>query len=329
MRKPAARVGDTTQHKKKKLSPGPGSPNIEIEKDRAWRAVVDEHECPEEVPATDLPGKAWDLVDGVSKHGKEKCFLGSFSVLLNGQMAVRREVNLTGEYGPNLITGGATTVEIGDIPFGLAEPVRIAEFCREFKRIMDNWNTLSPTDRIAALEVAINRQLAKSGVPSVSIDAVPFESDLRMGEFSYETWALGINKDLINGPMSAKVRTLLADTVYHEARHAEQWFAMVQHWAAKDDDLSKSEPAKDGVPFVILLSAVLANELFPVTEGTQRGVFARTMNRSIYGSQEDYRERVHDELKKDPSDPINYARYRALPEEADAFGTANLTGGCP
>ena len=71
---PAARLGDETTHGTP-LAPGPGSVNVIIGGQPAWRAEIDQHAC----PAVNITG-----ADGVGAVMK-----GSATVMINGMMACR------------------------------------------------------------------------------------------------------------------------------------------------------------------------------------------------------------------------------------------------
>ncbi len=71
---PAARTGDETTHGTP-LAPGPGSLNVLIGGQPAWRAEIDQHAC----PALNITG-----ADGVGS-----VMMGSPTVLINGMMACR------------------------------------------------------------------------------------------------------------------------------------------------------------------------------------------------------------------------------------------------
>jgi uncharacterized Zn-binding protein involved in type VI secretion len=99
----AARVGDPTTHGAP-LSPGPGSPNVSIGGQPAWRAMIDQHAC----PATSISGN-----DGVGSVMK-----GSPSVYIDGQMACRQGDIVVEKPGlamgsANPILKGCPTVMIG------------------------------------------------------------------------------------------------------------------------------------------------------------------------------------------------------------------------
>jgi uncharacterized Zn-binding protein involved in type VI secretion len=94
----AARMGDITVHGSV-LAPGPGSPNVFIGGQPAWRVGPDLHLCP-------FPGGA--------PHGTGPTALGELSVLINGAPAARAGdyiVEPTG--GPDVILMGCPTVFIG------------------------------------------------------------------------------------------------------------------------------------------------------------------------------------------------------------------------
>lgn len=95
----AARIGDLTSHGTP-LGPGPGSVNVLIGGQPAWRAGVDFHVCP--------------LVNGLIPHVGGVVSKGSTTVLINGIPAARQgdQVMEVGS-GPNAIAAGLPTVLIG------------------------------------------------------------------------------------------------------------------------------------------------------------------------------------------------------------------------
>jgi uncharacterized Zn-binding protein involved in type VI secretion len=99
MGKPAARTGDQTSHAGTPLGPGPGSVNVLIGGQPAWRAGSDVHACP--------------LADGPKPHVGGLVAIGSTTVLINNFPAARQG-DLVVEAGPpNAIAVGAPTVLIG------------------------------------------------------------------------------------------------------------------------------------------------------------------------------------------------------------------------
>ena len=94
----AARVGDMTGHGTP-LGPGPGSLNVMIGGQPAWRALVDMHNCP--------------LSDGPKAHVGGVVLKGSRSVLINKMPAVRQGDQIQEAGAPNPITAGFLKVQIG------------------------------------------------------------------------------------------------------------------------------------------------------------------------------------------------------------------------
>jgi uncharacterized Zn-binding protein involved in type VI secretion len=94
----AARLGDTTSHGTP-LGPGPGSMNVLIGNQPAWRATSDTHVCP--------------LVDGVKPHVGGVIAMGSTTVLINNLPAARQGDMVVEAGAPNSIVMGCPTVMIG------------------------------------------------------------------------------------------------------------------------------------------------------------------------------------------------------------------------
>ena len=98
MGQPAARMGDSTSHGTP-LAPGPGSTNVLIGGQPAWRALTDTHTCP--------------LVTGVVPHVGGVVAMGSTTVFIN-KMPAARLGDMVVEVGPpNAIAQGASNVLIG------------------------------------------------------------------------------------------------------------------------------------------------------------------------------------------------------------------------
>jgi uncharacterized Zn-binding protein involved in type VI secretion len=97
---PAARVGDLTDHLKTPLGPGPGSSNVKIGGQPAWRVGLDTHSCPDS--------------DGNKPHVAGAVARGSSRVFINKSAAVRKGDEIV-EIGPtNSIKTGCDRVLIGD-----------------------------------------------------------------------------------------------------------------------------------------------------------------------------------------------------------------------
>jgi uncharacterized Zn-binding protein involved in type VI secretion len=94
----AARLGDMTSHGTP-LGPGPGSIDVLIGGQPAWRATADAHLCP--------------LLTVLVPHVGGVVAVGSLTVLINGLPAARQGDMVVEVGPPNAIAMGCPTVEIG------------------------------------------------------------------------------------------------------------------------------------------------------------------------------------------------------------------------
>ncbi len=288
------------------LAPGPGSDNVTSAGKKQWRAGPDSHLCKH--PVSDAT---------------EICKLGSLTVKVNGKMAVRVGDFLTGAGAPNPVAKGAPTVLIGDIRMGLWDPANAAEFCKDMCDLKKKWGKMTPAERRAALDKAVNKQLAKSGVPHVGINPKALGPG-RLGELDFQNWNLDINQSLLNkNSLTDADMSSLGNTVYHEARHGEQWYGMAQSQAASAGSAGNLA-SNMGIPQSVADSA-FAN---PATPGSYGDTFGSAMNQSVYGADGAYRNGVLTSLGQSPMPPNAYDQYRALPEERDAWRTGDTMGSC-
>jgi hypothetical protein len=109
----------------------------------------------------------------------------------------------------------------------------------------------------------------------------------------------------VAAPTQAQIDDI-ANTVYHEARHAEQWFNIAQLRAGQGRT-SAQIASEMGIPARIASAAVAA----PIVAGTAKALIAQGWYDQIYGTGGAERNRV---LTSGTN-----AEYRALPEEHDAW----------
>lgn len=303
----AARVHDLTVHGDR-LDPGPGSSNVELEGEPAWRAMIDTHACLQ-----------------IPSDGAEVCFLGSMTVLINDQMATRVGDVLTGAGAPDPVQSGATHTLIGDLGFGLADPANQAEFCADMCALQKAWDGMTAAERQTALSDAINKQLGKSGVPQVDINPTSFPRASLNGQLNFEDWALEINDNLLNkSSLSDAEMHSLGNTVYHEARHGEQWYAMAQAHASTRGMTAEQLAQTMSIPEDVAAEAMA----HPASGTTPFAVLGRTMYNSVYGPRRTYRNDVLNALAQPGRSQQTYDQYRALPEEADAWRTGDMMNSC-
>jgi hypothetical protein len=209
--------------------------------------------------------------------------------------------------------------------------------------VIDNWATLStPEARLKRLVELVNVPLGAHGVPPVT-DA--FDTDANnSGSFDFPTWRMMVGKTPLSaGSLNTAAAKDLTDTIYHEARHTEQWHRMAQLRAGQG--LSAGGIAAElGIPATIA-SQAKAN---PLDAKSMQGLIAQGWWDSVYGAGAAPRNATLGEIdrastalknartafKKNPT-PENqaalakaqarrdkaFAAYRNLPEENDAWAT--------
>jgi hypothetical protein len=177
------------------------------------------------------------------------------------------------------------------------------------------YSSMSAGDRAAELMHAANEQLVGAGTPPLQHPPTWGASGSTWAEFDFTTWTLNLNPANFD---PAHYDTLTPDqqddvavTIYHEARHAEQWFRMARERAGLG--ASKADLEALWYPPDIADAAVAD----PILQCDWSQYESEEWYQSVYGGG-----RVHrDTTLTDPSAP--YDDYRGLPEERDAWGTGS------
>jgi hypothetical protein len=136
----------------------------------------------------------------------------------------------------------------------------------------------------------VNAELTIANVPNCD----PKISDAagNLGQFDFETWSLDIGKpDFEKADPTPAEKADMADTIYHESRHAEQWYRMAQFQASQGKSAQKITDDTD-IPKKITDKAFAD----PLKKGSMDALIARGWNESVYGSKADYRDKVLKEL---------------------------------
>lgn len=222
--------------------------------------------------------------------------------------------------------------------------------------VIDEWATLATAEaRRDRLVELVNQRLASAGVPPVT---PAFDANANnAGSFSFATWVMRIGRARLEGDsISEEDARNIAATVYHEARHTEQWFRMAQLRASQG--LGVAALATElGIEARIARLA----RAEPLVRGSMDAVIAQGWWDSVYGSGSAHREAVLTEVDRASTerraaqtafdtngtaanqtrlDRANerfataFAAYQNLPEENDAWATepaaaAGITGGSP
>jgi hypothetical protein len=222
--------------------------------------------------------------------------------------------------------------------------------------VIDQWATLATAEaRRDKLVELVNERLTAAGVPAVTTEFDANENNA--GSFNFPTWTMRIGRRRLGAESISEADARdTADTVYHEARHTEQWFRMAQLRASQG--LSADAIATElGIQPRIATAAAAA----PLTPGSMQALIAQGWWDSVYGSGGDQRNAVLREVNAaatarsqaeaahtaNPTaatqaalDRANarfdraFAAYQNLPEENDAWATGPLaatgiTGGSP
>jgi len=121
---------------------------------------------------------------------------------------------------------------------GIGANVAIGRFVGAAKNVENNWDKLTKHQRADGLMTAANAELKKQSVPATGTVVKPLGQ--RNGELDFGPWNIALNETKFDQPTTTpKVMGGMADTVYHETRHAEQWFRIARLEAAKGKDASE------------------------------------------------------------------------------------------
>ncbi len=240
---------------------------------------------------------------------------------------------------------------------GLNEPGAGEAFGRSVQSgAIDEWATLAtPEARLRRLVELVNVSLGAHGVPAVTEGFDP--NPTNDGSFDFPTWRMLVGRTpLAAEQLDAATAREIAQTIYHEARHTEQWYRMAQLRAGQG--LSAAGIAAElGIPARIARQA----RAEPLTPGSMQGLIAQGWWDSVYGAGAEQRNATLEEIdhaaaavrqarRRFAAHPTSanqavldqararfdraYAAYRNLPEENDAWATepaagAGVTSGTP
>lgn len=242
-------------------------------------------------------------------------------------------LSIDGKAGPRTLPAA--------FPGGLAKKESVKGYVKPAKQVESDWVKLgSAAARAKALADAVNVKLNAAGVPSCTFVVKDLGNDA--GQFDFATWSLSLGQTPFSQATVTDAEAAdIANTVYHEARHAEQWHMMARLRAGQGKS-AKAIADEMGIPAAIAADATSK----PLKKGSMDAVIAQGWYDSIYGAHADERNAILNEVeaadnalkharaavKKDPSAAnqaglvaakkrfdVAYRRYRDLPEESDAF----------
>ncbi len=180
---------------------------------------------------------------------------------------------------------------------------------------------MSAEDRIQGLTDAANRELQSSGVPPVGIGNDAGSGNL--GSFDFQTWNIDVDPDAFSPERSESAtpdeQADAANTIYHEARHTEQWYRMAQEQAGMG---SSTEQVTHDMSIPSEVAQAAASDPYNASSSAEHE--AAEWNQSVYGSGSAHREDVLNNQDSEAGVCVDrYDDYRRLPEEADAWSTGN------
>jgi peptidoglycan hydrolase-like protein with peptidoglycan-binding domain len=182
--------------------------------------------------------------------------------------------NIDGDFGPKTeaaVTAYQTDYAIGDpagvcdvntwaaleAQFGDLEGLRSEESIRDY--VDDTYGTahssMDPDEQLAALAAASNAQLAAAGVPYVPIAFG--DAHGAWAEFTWSTWSVAVDRAMYVKAQEDANAAENMDTIYHESRHAEQWWAIARLMAGLYEMDGAAINTKTGLKLEIAVEAAL------------------------------------------------------------------------
>jgi hypothetical protein len=201
---------------------------------------------------------------------------------------------------------------------GLNSDQRIVDqFAKDLQKIQANWQNMTVPERLSALKLAINTTLNAAGLPTCDVIAEKMSGDTA-GQFETRNWKLFVDSDLLNQPtLSNKNAIELGKTLYHEARHSEQFYRIAQMLASQPPDGQKRTPQQIanelnlGNAFSVAQRATQSVQNTPLSPAQLQ--VANAWYQSMYGTGRNHSLQVYNQL----------ATARQAYQKADhAFNTA-------
>ncbi len=194
---------------------------------------------------------------------------------------------------------------------GLEQPGEIEKFAKAAKGVVGQWATLgTAAKRGEALVKEINDRLIAIGVPPIAQAITNTEND---GEFDFTTWTMDLGRDAFTpNTISDADAAEVVDTVYHESRHAEQWFRMAQMLAGRKN-VATAIAARMTIPLDIAKKAVAS----PLARGSMEAVEAEGWFDSVYGVDSAHRDAVLGDLARKQHAFLTAKKAQEKAQEAD------------
>lgn len=145
-----------------------------------------------------------------------------------------------------------------------------------------DWPSLAPHERLRRLQEAVNGAAEDAGFPppKLSLPKPPLDKDC-YGELNYPTWEININEQLTDkNSISDEEFSTLSGTIYHETRHAEQWYLIARRDAA-DGMTAKQIKNTQALNNPVVTKMAIRD---PLAKNAPERACADAMYNSVYGT---------------------------------------------
>jgi hypothetical protein len=150
-------------------------------------------------------------------------------------------------------TGGLTKAVTG-----MANREMVRWFVEKVTNVEADWEELTPKQRVDGLLDPANAALEALGVPPLEASSqMPGMGDPTGAGFAKGGWTMSYGDEFSDFELDHKKFARAAGTIYHEARHAEQYFRVARKLAAE------GKTAKD-IERILLVSGRIAQEAVKV-----------------------------------------------------------------
>ena len=195
---------------------------------------------------------------------------------------------------------------------GIQDPSDIRQYVNE---VWGEANScMGPNDRANDVVAHVNEQLRGAGIPDVSWH---FDSSKGVNaEFDFQTWQMALGStpyemDVADNA-TPEQQEWQVSSVYHEARHAEQWFRMARERIGLG---ATPEQAAQVMSIPLTIAQWAAQD--PILQCDASQYEAEEWYQSVYGAGHDARNATLNDVQN------HYQDYRNLPEEHDAWATGD------
>ncbi len=170
---------------------------------------------------------------------------------------------------------------------GMLQQTQVDSFAKDMAKLKKDWAKLTPDQRRARMQAAVDKAAKAGGFPPPKVTPDK-KLPANNGVMRFSTWDVAVsNSDVSKKAISDQEFAELSDTLYHETRHAEQWYLIARR------DAAEGKKAKDivndrGIKASIAKEAVKQ----PLPKGDPRRACADAVYESVYGKGRDDRNKT-------------------------------------